>query len=438
MSEYPLRATRHFLTHALGWWVAAGLVVALFPDDGQAKKRRSKVSLLLESETLTLAPGADAVELVVKIPDSLGRVRSVKAFPAAGKILHVGDVVDGAVTIRYRPPSLTEPAVVSIKVVVLGKRKTRQVFSVTVEPAAEGAPPQESEASDAEESETEMVEEVPMPRSEGDPERATAVYILWGIDSLGVEDKTIGLLSDMLKLELEKLLADRLKPTQEIQITARTAAYACGGTPKCIAKVAEPLGVRRVISGVAAQVGESYDLNLSVIDATDGKIVSKARASLSGERSIMLGAMQLLVYELIDPSLLSGSLMVNVPLDGVNVFIDGELKGTTPLTEPIGGLAVGEHALKLSSPMMRDYFTFFSVHHGKIATVEVEAEKVAALQAEVAAAQNLVDVPIFKRWWFWTAVAGVVLGTAGATAFAVSQDGGNGPAPASLGLIDHR
>jgi hypothetical protein len=263
---------------------------------------------------------------------------------------------------------------------------------------------------------------------------ADSSYLVWDVAPLGIDVRTADLLRDMLVLELGKMLGERLVTAhREITPGVRQEVDDCGRTSACFAEIGGAIGVDRVIFGVASTLGDAYSLNLKMVDVHTGEAFARAQASIQGERDKMLAAIQTLVFDLLDPALLNGALAVDIGMDGVSVFVDGHMVGTTPVGAPIEGLAAGEHTLKLSSPTMRDYFTFFNVQVGKTTRLRVDPEQIAALRAEIAA----VEVPLYKRWWFWAIIGGVAASAAGGTLAAVTAQGrGSGMPATSLGTVD--
>ncbi len=257
-------------------------------------------------------------------------------------------------------------------------------------------------------------------------------YLLWGVLSLGVSDRAAELVRSMLEGELHRSVGGQLITQPEgLTDEVRQLVDACGGTTECIAEAGGALGVDRIIFGVVTSIGDLYNLKLKLIDVHSHKDISKAGTSFDGERSKMLEAMQVLLFELIDPARLKGFLALELPLDGATVFVDSLEVGHTPLPAPIT-VEAGEHSLKITSPLMKDYFTFFTVYHEKTTTVRVDAEKVQALQAQLEAA---VQVPIYKKWWFWAATT-VGVGVAAGAGFYLAESGKSGAPPATLGTLD--
>lgn len=276
-----------------------------------------------------------------------------------------------------------------------------------------------------------------VPRSGAAEESPT--YLFWDINSLGVEPQTAQLIHEMLRSELSKMLGPLLVEREKYlpaELRA-TVEDTCGRGTSCLAEAGAALAVGRVVIGTISVLGEAYSLDLKVIDTRALAEAKRAKTTLSGERARMLEAMQQLVYDIVDPSQLRGSLFVDVNIEGAAVWVDGKQVGTTPLATPIAGLSAGEHILKLTSPMIQDYFTFFTVQPGKSAVVRVDTQQIEALQAQIAAAQDAIRIPLHKRWWFWAAVASG-LGAAATTAYVVTRDNGTGAPSTTLGGVDFR
>lgn len=266
-----------------------------------------------------------------------------------------------------------------------------------------------------------------------------AKYLLWDVAPLGIDSSTALLLVELLSSEMRRVLGVRFLPSEEaIDATTRGLVAACGGTNACLTEVGLAAGADRLVVGVASSVGTLYNLRLKLIDTRSGEVLSSQQTSLQGDRNLMLPALQQLVLKLIDPTLLSGRLVVDVPMDGVTVQVDGLVVGVTPLLGPIDKIPVGEHTLKLSSPIIEDYFSFVSIQHDKTSTVSVSPKEIEALRAAIAASSAAISVPLHKRWWFWSLAAGAVA-VAGGTAVVLTRAASDdGLPPATLGDLEMR
>ncbi len=155
----------------------------------------------------------------------------------------------------------------------------------------------------------------------------------------------------------------------------------------------------------------------------------------------------------------SGLLKVTANVDGVEVYIDNQMKGHTPL---INDLVVGKHTVTLVREGYNDFNTEVNIEAGQKHFVEgvltpfrdlspdvlaaaeeqkkrVEMEK--QLQERLAAAPEKPVPPpaawyegFYRKWWFWTAVGVVVAGAVAiplATMTGGTQDNLNAHHPAA-------
>ncbi|HSI03146.1 MAG: PEGA domain-containing protein [Myxococcota bacterium] len=268
-------------------------------------------------------------------------------------------------------------------------------------------------------------------------EAAPLTYVLWETSGFGIEQETAQLIHEFLRTELRRTLGDHLiTEARGLDDETRSRVNRCGATTACLGEAGAALGANRVIVGTVSLLGDAYSLTLKVVNTRTLKEDKRATTNLSGERAKMLEAMQKLIFEVVDTSQLTGTLLVDVGIEGASVWIDSREVGTTPLPRGVEGLSAGEHVLKLTSPLIKDYFTFFQIQPGKTTRVSVDTVQVAALQAELHAAEEMVRVPLYKRWWFWTAVAG--LGAAAATTYVLTHQSDGGAPSTSLGDWDMR
>jgi hypothetical protein len=265
-----------------------------------------------------------------------------------------------------------------------------------------------------------------------------STYALWEIHGLGLGEEAVSPLREMLIGEMRRVLGNRLVDARPwIDSQTRQRIDACGGTTECLADVGGALGVDRMIVGGVATLGQHYSLNLKLVDTRQRQDLGKVQASLGGEKALILKGMHELILQLVAPNRLTGALAIQIDVQGADVFIDGKHAGTTPLAGPIENLPPGEHALRLTSPFMRDYFAYVTIHQSKTSQLVVDTEEIRALQATLSA----VDSPFYRRWWFWPIVGGVAVAAVGGTLFALSAGDGRSkvvPPAGSLGTVDTR
>jgi hypothetical protein len=216
-------------------------------------------------------------------------------------------------------------------------------------------------------------------------------YALWELLPLGLDDDTATALLGMLRGELKKIVGERLVlSARAVEPRLRKRVDDCEDKVACLAEASGAFGADRAIYGVVTNLGDHYNMNLKLLDVRSQSVVGRETAQLSGDSNQLLQQIEILLYRLIAPDRLLGELALDiVDLDGAEVEIDGNQVGTTPLTKPSIKLGEGKHSLKVSSPVIEDYFTFFDIHYGKTTHVKVDATHIRQLQAELEGARSV-------------------------------------------------
>jgi hypothetical protein len=98
----------------------------------------------------------------------------------------------------------------------------------------------------------------------------------------------------------------------------------------------------------------------------------------------------------------SGRILVKAPKTNVSVTLDGRALGQAPVET---FAAAGTHKILARHPDHSDYTTSIIVKAGEERSVMV----------------TLGDPPLYKRWWFWTAVGAVVVGGTVTTIVVLSE-----------------
>jgi hypothetical protein len=100
-----------------------------------------------------------------------------------------------------------------------------------------------------------------------------------------------------------------------------------------------------------------------------------------------------------------GTIAVAVDLPGAEVFLDGRRVGAAPV-EPLTDIEPGPRALRVVAEGYLDFEQAVEVVAGEEARVTVTMTP-----APAAAPVPPPATPLWRRWWFWTAVGAVVVGT---------------------------
>jgi hypothetical protein len=171
----------------------------------------------------------------------------------------------------------------------------------------------------------------------------------------------------------------QLMPPVDVQIAVQASKNSklieCNGGGKCAADIAKLVNADRVIYGGISVVGESYSLNARVADATSGKEIGRYQTTFTGSRDALIPEIRLTAYKLLAPNRISGSLMVQADVDGVNIEVDGTPRGMTPLSDPIRDLVPGEHTVVLMRPGYQPFQQKLTIRPFETAKLHLKLEK---------------------------------------------------------------
>ena len=186
-----------------------------------------------------------------------------------------------------------------------------------------------------------------------DPNKKTSVAVLQ-LTSLGIASDEIGSLERYLRNSIGTIDTIELISPVDVQIALRKPknkeAADCGGGPKCAVQIGALVQADVVVFGSVGAMGDAFSLNLRAMDVRSGKELARQRTSLSGTRHQLIPEMRLSAYRLIAPDRIRGSLLIEIDVEGVEVEIDGETVGVTPLKEPVKNLTPGAHVVVLKRP----------------------------------------------------------------------------------------
>jgi hypothetical protein len=230
-------------------------------------------------------------------------------------------------------------------------------------------------------------------------------YALYRLDPLGIEPEIVDQLERILRVELERVLGERLPSRAEVEkvASANRKLAGCTADPACLAPLAGLLHANRVIAGNVGALGDSYVVNLKLVDAADTRELRRVSATLRGSPAELIDEIRVAAYRLVAPEKLVGNIVVLSDVPGAAVSLDGANVGMTPLPGALAGLSVGVHKLAVT----REGFTPFAedvpVRFEKTTQVVVRQSATSKKAQRALAARN--QLPIYTRWWFWGAVA---------------------------------
>ncbi|MBW2732913.1 MAG: PEGA domain-containing protein [Deltaproteobacteria bacterium] len=269
------------------------------------------------------------------------------------------------------------------------------------------------------------------------PVQASGLAI-FRVDPLGVDSQTVARLEGLLRIELGRLVDAAMPSALRVQrlMQRNRDLQACTGDVSCLAKAGRLLGVDRIISGNVGGLGDSYVVNLKLVDVSREKEVRRVQESISGDPNQLIEAVRVAAYGLVAPERLRGSLIVLANVAGAAVYLDGKLVGRTPL--PLQrNLPAKESQLRVSKGGFTDALQKVQIRFQKMAQVVVTltvpegAERPSSIPHELRR-----PMPWYTRWWFWATVGVVAAGAGSALGLALGKSSGTNcnAEPAACGL----
>jgi hypothetical protein len=229
-------------------------------------------------------------------------------------------------------------------------------------------------------------------------------YALFRLDPLGIEPEIVEQLERILRSELERVVGAPLPSRAEVEKATRAnpKLAACTGDPTCLQPLARVLKASRVVTGNVGGLGDSYVVNLKLVDA-DARELRRVSATLRGSPEELIEEIRVAAYRLVAPEKLVGNIAVLSDVPGATVNLDSNDVGATPLPGALANIQVGVHKLTVT----REGFSTFSedvpVRFEKTTQVVVRQSAMSKKAKRALAAQG--QLPIYTRWWFWGAMA---------------------------------
>jgi len=244
------------------------------------------------------------------------------------------------------------------------------------------------------------------------------IAVLW-LDALGMDAEPVARLEALFRMELERLAGRDLPTRREVMraIQSSRKLRRCQGANKCLAAIGKKLGVDLVVTGNVAALGDSYVVNIKVVNVKTGKQQGDPISSepLRGSPDQLIVAVRAAAYTLLAPDQVRGSIMILTDLVGASVKLNGEQRATTPLTGPIADLKPAKYELSVESKGYLPFREEVRVRFQKTTRVVVRL-------APEAPTNDLVPEPVIKkrpaaepwhsRTWFYVGagVAAALLG----------------------------
>jgi hypothetical protein len=181
----------------------------------------------------------------------------------------------------------------------------------------------------------------------------------WRLQPLGIDRTTAERLEALLRTEVSRMRGVSLQAAEQtdalLSIPERAQLRRCGGETQCLCDIGKALGMDKLITGVIGALGEDYTFDLKLIDISGCREERRINEAFSGREDLLIGAIRQALFKLLAPEMLVGSVLLEVPVEGAEVLMDGQPAGVTPLLGPMTGLRPGNHRLQIR---MKGYSVF--------------------------------------------------------------------------------
>lgn len=190
--------------------------------------------------------------------------------------------------------------------------------------------------------------------------------------------ETTGLPPGQIRGSIRGTLADELKTysvlTEEQSLalvkSAQELELECKREDRdCLLKLGILGNVDFLIWPVVERIDGEQVLKVGVFDVSEGADWHQAVRALPSPDFAATAARSAMI-ELMAPEQYVGRLAVNVNAKGASIRVDGEDKGTAPLSAPLN-LKAGTHILEVSAPGLQPHREKVEVPFGKLASVNV-------------------------------------------------------------------
>ena len=202
-----------------------------------------------------------------------------------------------------------------------------------------------------------------------------------------VSQGVAGILSDSLRTYLVNTNKFTIVTRENMEQVLKEQNFQMSGctSQECIVQMGQLLGVRKMFAGSIGKVGATYVINLKIIDIESGKIEKAVTEQCAKcEEDALLTSITNIANKIIEikpiPPVVSkppvpkvGSYEVITIPDGADVYLDGELKGKTPLS--LKDLPAGIHKAKISKEGYKDVESQFMIYEGKTTSKRHSLEK---------------------------------------------------------------
>jgi hypothetical protein len=154
------------------------------------------------------------------------------------------------------------------------------------------------------------------------------------------------------------------------------------GDESCLAEIGGALGASRVLSGSVSKVGESYVLQLELVDTARAVVQGRESRTVPGSPTELIATARDLTHRLLTgkPLDTTGRIKFAIEPSGAKVLVDGRLVGKSPLATPVP-MEQGNHRIQISADGYVTYETTLEAVPGQVLFHEVNLVSTSAVVA---------------------------------------------------------
>ena len=264
---------------------------------------------------------------------------------------------------------------------------------------------------------------------------APPVVALLPLRPLGAPADVVHALEVTLRNELAQLPEVRLAPVKAVA-DALKREPGCEAKISCAAAGAAHAGARQLIMGTTSQLGDSFMIDLKLLEARTGQELRRVTHPVSGAQDALIEMVREAAVQLLAPQRFAGALRINAKgAEGAQLFLDGKPAGTLPLGQPLEGLSPGQHVVRVKDKA-HEISTFVEVRFGRTTDAQIQfgAPPVVAVPAAALPVAISASAPRKPAWVRPVAVAALGAGVASAViGAAFNARAGSPSSPSAVG-----
>lgn len=217
-------------------------------------------------------------------------------------------------------------------------------------------------------------------------------------------------LSGLLRKKTALNVLDPAEGRQRLGSGLDAAVADCGGQPGCVARVGRKLNVDEILLVGLTRLGDVI-VALARIQTQTGRVLSRIGLTKPPGKKLSAGELFKALKQLLPAKdfVRYGTIRIRSNVAGAQIRIGGKDYGTTPLDKPLRVKAPKAYTIRLQR---KGYMTFS-------ADLKVPPDGDITVDAKLIPKGAGPQTPVYKKWWFWTAIGGTVVAAVAGTVVGV-------------------